>query len=124
MLAMAASRIVAPSSKLASARWWNTTTLAEQSEVAGAGRGGSVRGGGLAARTPGPDPGESGGAPFATGWHGALRPFLGLFQGRDVPVANRGSNRDGKRGMLQVNYGLLTDPRGCPVAISVHEGNT
>ena len=25
--------------------------------------------------------------------------------------------------MLQVNYGLLTDARGCPVAVSVHEGN-
>jgi transposase len=25
---------------------------------------------------------------------------------------------------LQVNYGLLNDPRGCPVAVSVHDGNT
>ena len=33
-------------------------------------------------------------------------------------------SRDGKRGTLQVNYGLLTDDRGCPVAISVHPGNT
>ena len=28
-----------------------------------------------------------------------------------------------KKGLLQVNYGLLTDARGCPVAVSVHEGN-
>ena len=40
------------------------------------------------------------------------------------PLARLGYSRDGKRGTLQVNYGLLTDDRGCPVAISVFEGNT
>jgi transposase len=30
----------------------------------------------------------------------------------------------GRSGTLQVNYGLLTDVRGCPVAVSVVEGNT
>ncbi len=40
------------------------------------------------------------------------------------PLAKRGYSRDGKHGLLQVNYGLLTDARGCPVAVSVHEGNT
>ncbi|EQD74750.1 transposase, IS4, partial [mine drainage metagenome] len=35
-----------------------------------------------------------------------------------------GYSRDGKRGTLQVEYGLMTDDRGCPVAISVQEGNT
>ena len=44
--------------------------------------------------------------------------------GSTCPLAKRGYNRDGKRGYLQVNYGLLTDPRGCPVAVSVHDGNT
>jgi transposase len=39
-------------------------------------------------------------------------------------LAKRGYNRDGKHGLLQVNYGLLTDARGCPVAVSVHEGHT
>ena len=46
------------------------------------------------------------------------------FEGTTCPLAKRGYNRDGKHGMLQVNYGLLTDARGCPVAVSVHEGNT
>jgi hypothetical protein len=35
-----------------------------------------------------------------------------------------GYSRDGKSGTLQVNWGLLTDDRGCPVAVSVFEGNT
>jgi hypothetical protein len=46
------------------------------------------------------------------------------FEGSTCPLAKRGYNRDGKGGKLQVNYGLLTDPRGCPVAVSVFEGNT
>jgi transposase len=45
------------------------------------------------------------------------------FEGCTCPLAKLGYSRDGKRGMLQVNYGLMTDARGCPVAVSVHEGN-
>jgi transposase len=39
-------------------------------------------------------------------------------------LAKIGYSRDGKRNTLQVNYGLLTNRAGCPVAISVYEGNT
>ncbi len=46
------------------------------------------------------------------------------FEGTACPLARRGYSRDGRRGTLQVNYGLLTDNRGCPVAVTVHEGNT
>ncbi len=45
------------------------------------------------------------------------------FEGTTCPLAKLGHNRDGRKGLLQVNYGLLTDARGCPVAVSVHEGN-
>ena len=45
------------------------------------------------------------------------------FEGSQCPLAKLGYNRDGKRGKLQVNYGLLTDRRGCPLAVSVYEGN-
>jgi len=45
------------------------------------------------------------------------------FEGSCCPLAKLGYSRDGKKGLLQVNYGLLTDARGCPVAVSVHEGN-
>ena len=44
--------------------------------------------------------------------------------GATCPLAKIGYSRDGKPGTLQVNYGLLTDARGCPVAVSVFEGNT
>jgi len=46
------------------------------------------------------------------------------FEGVTCPLAAFGHNRDGKKGKLQVNYGLLTNPRGIPVSISVFEGNT
>ena len=46
------------------------------------------------------------------------------FEGSCCPLATHGYNRDGKKGKLQVNYGLLTDDRGCPVSISVFPGNT
>jgi hypothetical protein len=46
------------------------------------------------------------------------------FEGVTCPLAKLGYSRDGKRGTLQVNWGLLTDDRGRPVATSVFEGNT
>ena len=45
------------------------------------------------------------------------------MEGTTCPLAKFGHNRDGKRDKLQVNYGLITDGRGCPVAVSVFEGN-
>ena len=45
------------------------------------------------------------------------------FEGETCPLAKIGYSRDGKRGTLQVNYGLLTDARGCPVSVCVFEGN-
>jgi transposase len=46
------------------------------------------------------------------------------IEGRCCPLAKRGYNRDGKKGMLQIVYGLLCAPDGCPVAIEVFDGNT
>ena len=46
------------------------------------------------------------------------------LEGRCCPLAKRGYSRDGKKGKLQIVYGLLCAPDGCPVAIEVFEGNT
>jgi len=122
--AMVAARILAPHTKLATTRWWHATTLAEDLAVAAAdaddlyaamdwllGRQGAIEKK-LAARHLGA---------------GSLVLYdlsSSYFEGTRCPLAKRGYNRDGKKGKLQVNYGLLTDRRGCPVAVSVHEGNT
>ena len=49
---------------------------------------------------------------------------LSDVEGRCCPLARRGYNRDGKKGKLQIVYGLLCAPDGRPVAIEVFEGNT
>ena len=46
------------------------------------------------------------------------------FEGVTCPLAKLGYSCDGKPGTLQVNYGILTDDRGCPVSVSVFDGNT
>lgn len=123
VLAMVASRIVAPHTKLATTRWWHTTTLAEDFGVADASeddlyaamdwllaRQNTVQKK-LAARH------------LSAGGLVLYDLSSSYFEGSCCPLAKLGYSRDGKRGLLQVNYGLLTDARGCPVAVSVHEGN-
>ena len=46
------------------------------------------------------------------------------LEARCCPLAARGYSRDGKKGRLQIEYGLLTDPAGRPVAVRVFPGNT
>ena len=45
------------------------------------------------------------------------------MEGRCCPLATLGYSRDGVKGKLQVNYGLICSPEGRPVAVRVHEGN-
>jgi hypothetical protein len=46
------------------------------------------------------------------------------FEGRTCPLAQIGYSRDGKKGTLQIVFGLLCNREGCPVAVEVFEGNT
>jgi transposase len=123
VLAMVAARIVQPHTKLATTRWWHTTTLAADFGVADAneddlyaamdwllGRQDSIQNK-LAARH------------LSAGSLVLYDLSSSYFEGSCCPLAKLGYSRDGRRGLLQVNYGLLTDARGCPVAVSVHEGN-
>jgi transposase len=45
------------------------------------------------------------------------------FEGRKCPLAKLGHNRDGKKGKLQIVIGLLCNAEGCPVSVTVFEGN-
>jgi transposase len=123
VLAMVAARILAPHTKLATTRWWHTTTLAADFGVADANEDDLYAAmDWLLARQ---DTIQKKIA--ARHLHdGALVLYdlsSSYFEGTTCPLAKLGHNRDGKKGLLQVNYGLLTDARGCPVAVSVHEGN-
>lgn len=46
------------------------------------------------------------------------------LEGSHCPPGERGYSRDGKKGKVQIEYGLLTDPEGRPVAVRVFEGST
>ncbi|MHB8564385.1 MAG: IS1634 family transposase [Acidiferrobacteraceae bacterium] len=124
VLAMVASRILAPHTKLATTRWWHTTTLAEDFGVTEVSENECYTAmDWLLARQ---DRIQKKLAARHLQEDGLVLYDLSssYFEGTTCPLAQRGYSRDGRRGTLQVNYGLMTDDRGCPVAVTVHEGNT
>ena len=127
-LALIISRVVQSASKLATLTWWADTTLGADLGVAGTStdyiyaamdwlvhRQDAIEAG-LARRHLAPEPNPSRMALFdlSSSW----------LEGSHCPLAARGYSRDGKKGTLQIEYGLLTDPAGRPVAVRVFPGNT
>jgi transposase len=124
VVAMVTARILGPHSKLATVRSWHTTTVPEVFGVTDATEDDLYAAldwllerqhhieKKLAARH------------LAEGGLVLYDLSSSYFEGKTCPLAALGHNRDGKHGKLQVNYGLLTDPKGRPVAMSVFEGNT
>lgn len=45
------------------------------------------------------------------------------YEGRSCPLAKIGHSRDGRKGTLQILFGLICNAEGCPVAVEVFEGN-
>lgn len=124
VMAMVAARILEPQSKLATTRWWSRTTLPETLGLGNADedelydamdwlleRQDHIEKK-LADRHLGSD---------ALALYDLTSSY---FEGVTCPLAARGHNRDQKKGKLQVNYGLLTNERGIPVAVSVFKGNS
>ena len=126
-LALIVARVARPGSKLATTRWWADTTLADlgvteagtdevyaaldwladrQPDIETA----------LAARhlAEQNNPGRAALYDLSSSW----------LTGRCCPLAAFGYSRDRKRGYPQIEYGLLTDPAGRPVAVQVFSGNT
>lgn len=124
VIAMVAARILAPESKLATTRWWEITTLPRMLALEG-----SDEDDLYAAMDWLLDRQECIEARLAKRHLSDDALVLydlssSYFEGSSCPLGALGHNRDGKKGKLQVNYGLLTDDRGCPVAVSVFNGNT
>jgi len=127
-LALIISRVVQPASKLSALAWWDDTTLGGDLGVAAAstddiyaamdwleGRQDAIEAE-LARRHLGPEANPARMALFdlSSSW----------LEGTRCPLAARGYSRDGKKGRLQIEYGLLTDPAGRPAAVRVFPGNT
>ena len=123
VLAMIASRIVAPSPKLATTRWWHTTTLAEDFGVVDANENDLYAAMDWLLTRQEAIQNKLAQRHLRDGGLVLYDLSSSYFEGTTCPLARLGYSRDGKKGLLQVNYGLLTDARGCPVAVSVHEGN-
>lgn len=124
VLGMIAARLLEPDSKLATTRWWHTTTLPTELGVADADEDDLYDAmDWLLERQPRIE--KKLAARHLT--EGGLVLFdltSSYFEGVTCPLAALGKSRDGKKGTLQVNWGLLTDERGRPVAVSVFKGNT
>jgi len=127
-LALIISRVVRPGSKLSTLTWWDDTTVGADLGVAEAStddiyaamdwlehRQDAIEAG-LAARHLAPEANPARMALFdlSSSW----------VEGRCCPLAARGYSRDGRKGTLQIEYGLLTDPAGRPVAVRVFPGST
>ncbi len=124
VIAMIASRILEPQSKLALSRSWENTTLAELLRVEGADEDALYAAMDWLYERQQRIEQKLAERHFQEGGRVLYDLSSSYFEGKQCPLAARGYCRDQKKGKLQVNYGLLTDDRGCPVSISAFPGNT
>src|SRR6266536_1062234 len=127
-LALIVSRVARPGSKLSTLTWWPDVTLgadlgvdgATTDEVYAAMDWLAARQETIEARlarrhlAPAANPQRMALFDLSSSW----------LEGTHCPLGERGHSRDGKKGKVQIEYGLLTDPQGRPVAVRVFEGNT
>ena len=127
-VALIVSRVLRAGSKLSTLAWWDDTTLGADLGVLGActdeiyaamdwlaGRQQTIENK-LAARhlSESANPGRMALFDLTSSW----------VTGRCCQLAARGYSRDGKKGCEQIEYGVLTDPAGRPVAVRVFPGST
>jgi transposase len=122
--AMVAARVLSPHSKLATARWWQTTTLPEEFGVLETDEDDLYEAMDWLLERQGRIERKLAARHLEQGSLALYDLSSSYFEGQCCPLGKIGHNRDGKKNKLQVNYGLLTTRGGCPVAISVYEGNT
>jgi len=122
--AMIIARILDPQTKLATTRWWHTTTLPEELGLQDATEDDLYR---------------------AMDWLSQRKPHIerklasrhveegdlvlydvtsSYYEGSQCPLAAFGYSRDQKKGKKQVVYGLICDREGRPVGVDVYPGNT
>jgi hypothetical protein len=123
-MALIVARVLAPASKLATARMLEGSTLAAELGVAGAGEDelyGAMDW--LLARQPRVERGLAK-RHLAAGSLVLYDVSSTYVEGRHCPLARPGYSRDHRPDRPQVVFGLVTDERGCPVAVEAFAGNT
>jgi len=122
VVAMVVQRLLAPGSKLACARQLSQSTLADELGL------GEVDADELYAALDWLGERQQriearlARRHLAEGAHVLYDVSSSYFEGRTCPLLQLGYSRDGRRGMLQIIYGLLCDREGRPVAIEVFPG--
>jgi hypothetical protein len=124
VLAMVAARILDPESKLATARSWHASTLPAQLGVTDADEDDLYSAMDWLVQRQERIEAKLAARHLREGGLVLYDLSSSYLEGTACPLGALGHSRDGKKGTLQVNYGLLTDARGCPVAVSVFPGNT
>jgi len=124
VVAMVVQRLISPASKLATTHHWHTTTLAEALGVADATENDLYEAMDwlferkeriekkLAARH------------LSEGGLVLYDVSSSFYEGRTCPLAQFGHDRDGKKGLPIIVYGVMSNGEGCPVAVEVYAGNT
>jgi hypothetical protein len=124
--ALVLSRAVRPKPKLATARWWagGDTTLAADLGVAEASTDEIYAAMDWLTAQQRQVEKKLAARHLAEGGIAMFDLSSSWVEGSRCELAAFGHSRDGKRGRRQVEYGLLTDPVGRPVAVEVFAGNT
>lgn len=122
-LAMIVSRVLQPDSKLATARSLGSTSLAATLGIEGADEDelyGALDW--LLKRQPAVETALAG-RHLAEGGLVLYDLTSVYLEGSKCELARRGYSRDGKRGLPQIEFGIITNAEGCPVSVDVFEGN-
>ena len=123
-VAMIASRVLQPESKLATVRSWESSTLASELGVADADEDELYAAMDWLLEQQAKMETALAKRHLAQGGLVLYDLTSVYLEGGKCELAKRGYSRDGKRGLPQIEFGLITDREGCPVAVEVFEGDT
>lgn len=123
-MALVVARVLRPASKLATTRWWADTTLAHDLAVADATTDDVYTAMDWLLDRQAPIEAALARRHLASGQMALFDLSSSWMEGSHCPLAARGYSRDRKAGKAQIEYGLITDADGRPVAVEVFPGNT
>ena len=122
--ALVISRVLKPASKLSTAGWWDDVTLGPDLGVAGAATDDIYAAMDWLISRQDDIEKQLAARHLAEGGIAMFDLSSSWVEGAHCELAAYGYSRDGKRGKPQIEYGLLTDKHGRPVAVRVFAGNT
>ena len=121
-LALVCQRLLRPGSKLSATRRFGLTTLGEELDVAGASEAELLTAMDWLLPQQGRIEAALARRYLREGGFVLYDLSASYLEGRKCPLAALGYPRDGKRGKLQIQYGLTCSPEGRPVAVEVFDG--